>query len=115
MRFKSATAALTGVFVLAGCASATIGLRSTAPPPMQGALPPGGSYSSAAIHAEASPNAYFSLLFLGYVAAGIQDNYPGWSYGPAWRKPPQLAEDRAITERDCSRPMDAPSANLRCK
>ena len=82
---------------------------------MQGALPSGGSYNSAAIHAEASPNAYFSLLFLGYVAAGIQDNYQAWSYGSAWRKPPPLAADRAIAERDCSRPMDAPSANLRCK
>jgi hypothetical protein len=115
MRFKSATAALTGAVLSAGCASATIGLRSTVPPSMQGALPSAGSYSSAAIHAEASPNAYFSLLFLGYIAAGIQDNYPGWSYGSAWRKPPPLAEDRAITERDCSRPMEAPSANLRCK
>jgi hypothetical protein len=115
MRFKSATAALAGVLLLAGCAGATIGLRSTVPPSMQGAPPSGGSYNSAAIHAEASPNAYFSLLFLGYIAAGIQDNYPGLSYGPGWRKSPPLAEDRAIIERDCSRPMDAPSANLRCR
>lgn len=115
MRSVSTIVVLLTAALLAGCASTTIGLRSTVPPSTQGVLPSGVSYSSAAIHVEASPNAYFSLLFLGYAAAGIQDKYPGWSYGDAWRKPPQLAEDRTITERDCSRPMDAPSANLRCK
>jgi hypothetical protein len=116
MKFPWAFAALTTAILFAGCASSTIGLRTTAAPSMRGSAPaPGSSYSSAAIHAELSPNGYFGLLFLGYVAAGVQDNYFSWNYGSASRPPPPLAEDRAITERDCSRPMERPSANLRCK
>ena len=114
MTFKLASAVLAGAALLVGCAGARVGLGSSAPPSMRGSAPPAGtSYTSAVIHAEASPNVYFGLLFLGYFAIGVQDDYPG--SGPARRNPPQLAEDRAIAERDCSRPMDAPSANLRCK
>lgn len=116
MKFASAIAALITAMLLAGCAGTTIGLHGTNSPSLGGSAPAAGSsYSSAAIHAELRPNAYFGLLFLGAIAAGIHDNYLRWSYGPAWRKPPQLAEDRAIAERDCSRPMERPSANLRCK
>lgn len=114
MRLKLATALLAGAALLAGCASARVGLSSFAPPSMHGSAPPAGtSYTSAVMHAEARPNVYFGLLFLGYFAIGVQDDYPG--LGPARRSPPQLDAERAIAERDCSRPMDAPSANLRCK
>ncbi|MGP1679470.1 MAG: hypothetical protein ACTS6J_20230 [Burkholderiales bacterium] len=116
MKFRSAIAVLITAIALAGCASTTIGLRSTNAPSMRGGAPvAGSSYSSAAIHAEVNSNAYFALFFLGFIAAGVQENYPSRSDGPAWRKPPQLAEDRAIAERDCSLPMAQPSANLRCK
>jgi len=116
MTFKLAIAVLAGATLLAGCASARVGLSSSAPPSMRGSVPPAGtSYTSAVIHAEASPNVYFGLLFLGYFAIGVQDDYRGSGSGSARRNPPQLAEDRAIAERDCSRPMDTPSANLRCK
>ena len=67
------------------------------------------------VHAELNSNAYFGLLFLGYFAAGAEDSRMSSSDGPGWRKPPQLAADRAIVERDCSQPMSTPSANLRCK
>lgn len=111
-----AIAASITAIALAGCANTSVGLRTGAPSSMRGSGPaPGSAYSSAAIHAEVSTNAYFGLLFLGYAAAGVHDGYPSWSGGPAWRKPPQMAEGRAIVERDCSRPMEAPSANLRCK
>jgi len=116
MKFASAIAALITAILFAGCAGTTIGLHGTNSPSLGGGAPAAGSsYGSAAIHAELRPNAYFGLLFLGVIAAGIHDNYLRWSDGPAWRKPPQLAEDRAIAVRDCSRPMERPSANLRCK
>lgn len=108
--------ALIGASLLAGCASTTIGLRTTNSPSMPGsAAPPGSSYSSVAIQADVSPNAYFGLVFLGYVMAGIQDNYLRWSRGSSWHKPPALAEGRAIVEQDCSQPLERPHANLRCK
>lgn len=116
MKFASTLAALIVAVLLSGCASTQISLRSGSAAPTRSSAPvPGSSYSSAAIHAEARPNAYFALLFLGYFAAGVQDSYLRWNYGPAWRDPPQLAGDRAIAEHDCSRPMQRPSANLRCK
>jgi len=117
MKFKLAIAVLATFPLLTGCAGATIGLRSTHSPSMERSAPQPGSYSygSAAIQADVRPNAFFGTMFLGYMMTGIQDDYLSWGSGPAWRKPPQMAEGRAIVERDCSRPMEAPSANLRCK
>ena len=116
MKFMRTPAVLFTAALFAGCAGGTIGVRSGTAPSLRGSAPaPGTSYSSAAIRAEVNSNAYFGLLFLGAFAAGVEDDYLSWRYGPERRKPPQLAEDRAIAERDCSRPMAAPSANLRCK
>jgi hypothetical protein len=116
MRFKSAVAALTTTVLLAGCASTTIGLRSTNSPSMPGSAPaPGSSYSSAAIQADVTPGAFFGLVFLGYLVAGVQDDYLRWRNGSSSRKPPELAESRAVTERDCSQPLGPLYANLRCK
>src|ERR1700690_510978 len=118
MKFGLATAALVGAGLLAGCATATIGLRSTNSTPIGGGvLPPGGSYSSGAIQADLDvpPGAFIGVLLLGYLAAGVHGDYLNWGYARAARESPQLAEDRAIAERDCSRPMEAPSANLRCR
>jgi hypothetical protein len=111
-----AIAALLAAIALAGCAHTAVGLRAGSPATAGGGTPaPGSAYRSAAVHVEASPNAYFGLLFLGYVAAGVHGSYQRGSDPPAWREPPQLAEGRAIVERDCSQPMETPSANLRCK
>lgn len=116
MRFKSASAALLCAVLLGGCAGARIGLRSEAPPSMRGGAPAAGSsYSSASIQVGATPNAYFSLLFLGYFVAGVQNSYLDWRHGPARRAAPPLTPDRSIAERDCTRPMAQPSANLRCR
>lgn len=109
-------AALISALLLAGCAGTKVGLRSGSSASMRGSEPaPGTSYSSAVIHAELGPNAYFGLLFFGLFAAGVQDDYLSGSYGPWGRKPPQLAEDRAIAERDCTKPLEPTGANLRCK
>jgi hypothetical protein len=115
MRFKSASAALLCFMLLAGCGGARIGLRSEAAPALRGAPAAGTSYSSATISAQVEANAYFGLLFLGVYAIGAHDDSPGWRHGAAGREPPPLAADRSVVERDCSRPMVLPSANLRCK
>jgi hypothetical protein len=115
VKSKLAIAASTPL-LLAACAGTTIGLDNSNAPLVRGGAPaPGSFYNAASIHAELRPNAYFGLFFLGYVAAGAQDNYSSWNYGPAGRKPPQLAEERTVAERDCSQPMELPSANLRCR
>ena len=108
-------AAVLAVLAVSGCASSRVSLGSDAPASMRGAPPAGASYSTVSIHAEARPNAYFGLLLFGYAVAGMHETYSGEGGAAGERRPPQLAEDRAIAERDCSRPMQLPSANLRCK
>jgi hypothetical protein len=100
---------------LAGCAGTAVGLRSTNSPPFGGgAPPPGSAYSTASIQAEVRPGLYLGLMFLGYVLTGIQDNYRRWSHGFASGPAPEMAEDRIVVERDCSRPLGPLYANLRC-
>ena len=118
MKFSLAIAALIGAGLLAGCAGATINLGSANSPSFgNGVPPPGSSYSSGsvAIQTDVTPGAFIGLLLLGYVAAGVPDQFPGWRYSRAGRDTPPLDQDRAIAERDCSQPMRQPSANLRCK
>jgi hypothetical protein len=116
MRFKPAIAALTISLLLAGCAGTTIGLRSTNSPSMPGSTPaPGSAYNSAALQADVTPGAFLGLVFLGYLAVGVQDEYLRWRDGSSSRKPPELAEGRAVAERDCSQPLGPLYANLRCK
>lgn len=117
MKFKLAIATVLSL-LLAGCAGASIDLRSTNSPTLPGSTPPlGSSYShgSMAIQAEVSPGAYFGMIFLGYMMTGMQDNFRGWNDGYFSRKPPELAEDRAVAERDCSQPLGPLQSNLRCK
>jgi hypothetical protein len=33
----------------------------------------------------------------------------------AWRPAPKMAEDRPISEQDCSQPIAVPGANLKCR
>jgi hypothetical protein len=118
MKFQRAIAATSIAILLAGCAGANIGMRTgNTPPPGGSALPPGNaySYSSVNVQADVSPGAYFGLAFLGYMLIGIQDNFRSWGYGVYSPRPPALAEDRAVAERDCSQPLEPLSANLRCK
>jgi hypothetical protein len=116
VKSTSAIAALITAIALAGCAHTSVGVRASSPASTSTGAPAAGSaYSPAGIRVHAGPNVYFGLIFLGYVAAGVHDNYLRSSGGPAWREPPQLAEGRAIAERDCSLPMETPSANLRCR
>ena len=116
MRIKLALAALIAAVLLPGCASSTFSLRTTNSPSIPtGTLPPVSSYSSLAIQADVSPGAYIGALLFGYLLAGFRDDYRNWRYGRSWRTPPELDKDRSIAERDCSQPMEPPSANLRCK
>lgn len=118
MKLKPAAALVIASTLSVGCASTTIGLRSSNAPSLGvSAPPPGSSYSqgSVALQADVSPGAFFGLMFLGYVMGGIEDNYRRWAHGASARRPPEMAEDRAVVERDCSQPLGPLYANLRCK
>jgi hypothetical protein len=102
--------------LLAGCAGGNVGLRAGDSSLVRSAAPPpGNSYSYAAVQAEAAPNAYFGVLFLGSFLLGMQDEYrlrDGRAYA---RKPPELDAGRSIAERDCTQPLGPLEGNLRCK
>ncbi len=116
MKFKLAIAVAVIPILLTGCANTAIGLRSTNSPSLPGNTPASGSfYNSAAIQAEVTPGAFFGLVFLGYLVSGVHEDYLRWRYGSSSRKPQELAEDRAVVERDCSQPLGPLYANLRCK
>ena len=116
MNPKASIAALIAAVLLAGCANSSVSLRTTNSPSIApNTLAPVSSYSSVAIQADVSPGAYFSALLFGYLLARFQDDYRNARHGSSWRTPPELDKDRNIAERDCSQPMDPPTANLRCK
>lgn len=114
MKFELAVTAAIALPLLTACAGTTIGLNNTNAPLARGGAPaPGSFYNAASIHAELRPNSYFGLFFLGYLAAGAEDEYlhRRKSHGAV----PQMDSGREIAERDCSQPMERPSANLRCR
>ncbi|TAK72386.1 MAG: hypothetical protein EPO19_02070 [Betaproteobacteria bacterium] len=116
MKFKSAIAVVGTTLMLTACAGTAIGLRSTNSPSIPGSTPAiGSSYGSAAIQADVTPGAFFGLVLLGHLVSGVHEDYLRWRYGSSSRKPPELAEDRTIAERDCSQPLGPLYANLRCK
>jgi hypothetical protein len=108
-------ASLLAAVALAGCAGGDIGVRSGDASAYHGSPPPGTSYSTASVRAEVSPGAYLGMVFLGSVIFGMQDDARSRRYGYFSRQPPELAEGRAIAERDCSRPLGPMVENLRCK
>lgn len=115
MKVKSAVAALTATVLLAGCASTTIAVRSTNSPSLGSAPAPGVSYSALSINADVTPGAYLGLILLGYLVAGVQNDFQRMSGSASWREAPGLAADRAVAERDCREPLGQIYENLRCK
>ena len=107
-------AALLVPMLFAGCGSANVGLRAGDSTLMRSPASPGTSYSYAAVQAEANPNAYFGMLFLGSFLLGVQGEFrhQDQRYG---RKPPEMASGRSVVERDCSKPLEQLEANLRCR
>ena len=114
MKFRRLTVALVIPVLLAACGAANVGLRAGDPSLMRSAAAPGTSYSYAAVRAEANPNAWFGMLFLGSFLFGVQGDNRHWDQRASGRKPPEMAEGRSVAERDCSKPLGPLEANLRC-
>ena len=119
MEYMNLTRVIAALFmagVLAGCAGGSAGLRAGATSSIRANAPqPGSSYGAASVQVHGSPNAYFGAILLGPVIFGIDDDYRRAGAGPSWRKPPPMAEGRAIAERDCTKPLGPIEGNLRCK
>ena len=86
---------------LAGCANSTWQFSSGGAP--QPVAPSGGLSASTA-----SGNWFATLLTFGLI------NYAMSGGAPFYAAPP-MDPDRRVVEHDCSKPIEDPAANLRCR
>ena len=65
--------------------------------------------------------AVVALAGCAYGYSGTGGGYVQYRSSPlmlwedAWRPAPTMAADRPISEQDCTRPIAAPGANLKCR
>jgi len=89
-------AAALGAAALAGCASSSGSVVSD-----------GGLHASVTIPISATAaNVIAAVGIVGLLAAGN-------NVSPA--RPAPMLEDRTINEQDCTRPLEQPTANLKCR
>jgi hypothetical protein len=119
MRAAAVCLALCG---LSACSNAVVkaSFNSNFLPPAPAAV--SGSQASVRVVSTGGGAAFASMLFLGALMSVEDSRYgPGSSssmyfYDGFWSPPvPGLDPDRAISEQDCSRPVDLTGGNLRCK
>lgn len=111
------------LLLLAGCSHVTIDASSSTS--VAGAVPPAGtsvSGGAASVHVESASLA--ALIIAGmFVAAAIDDAreprpFPSFSTFADWfRGAPrrEMSPGRPVSERDCTKPLDELSGNLKCR
>ena len=112
-------ASLLSVAALAGCASQTYVAIDTGGSTVT-AVPPGTAATSSTVVVTATGTSaawvFASVAFLGFAFYGhelaLWDDPRGLDGTPL---APPLAPDRVVHEQDCSKPIENPRANLRCK
>ena len=108
--FSRAAAAVATAFALGGCAGVeTATAVSTGGPIVAPCVDcvisgPLGLYASVGI-STAAANAIVYTMF------GAMFLYDGLN----WRPPPEMDERRTVHEQDCTKPLENPAANLKCK
>ncbi len=108
-RFRHA-ALLAAALALPGCAGVQTATAVSYGGPLVGPCVdcvvsgPAGLYASVGIGAAAA-NAIVYTMF------GAMILYDGLG----WRPPPAMDENRTVHEQDCTRPIENPGANLRCR
>jgi len=112
-------ALLLAAAALSGCATESytyISAGARAPTTLP---PPGTSVYSGYVNVSAASSSAWALAgiaLLGFVFHGYQNGYWDDTRGYVGRESvPELAPDRVIHEQDCSKPIENPRANLRCK
>lgn len=105
-------ALLLAVAALSGCATESytyISAGARAPTTLP---PPGTTVYSGYVNVSAASSSAWALAgiaLLGFVFHGHQNGY--WDD----RYVPELAPGRLVHEQDCSKPIENPLANLRCR
>jgi hypothetical protein len=112
-------ALLSALTVLQGCATQSVTSINTGGYTVT-SVPVGGSGYASSVNAYvASSSAWGALagiVLLGYAFHGPHSGVwlPGSGFEDT-RPAPPMAPDRVINEQDCSKPIENPFANLRCK
>lgn len=104
---------LSATVLLAGCA-ANLGFQvgNTGKSATQPSVGPGGAFSSSAVNARFGEGGNFGAI----LGVGILGTLFGRDERAAeGRIPPGLDSARRVNEQDCSKAVENPSANLRCK
>ena len=104
---------LAATALLAGC-TANLGFQvgNTGKSATQPSVGPGGAFSSSAVNARFGEGGNFgAILGVGVLGAlfGREQR------GAEGRNPPAFDSTRQVNEQDCSKAIENPSANLRCK
>lgn len=93
---------------LPGClASFGMQVGNVGAPATQPSVGPGGSFSSGGVSARISDGpALGALIGVGVLSA---------LFGGEQRRPPELDASRRVHEQDCTKAVEEPEANLRCR
>lgn len=86
---------------LGGCANSTWQISAGGPGLPPGSPPPGGS----ATVTTTSTGALFALGLFGVLTSG----------GTPFYAVPPMDPERRVVEQDCTKPIEEPGANLRCR
>jgi len=113
-------ACLLAAAVLSGCATQSYTNISAGARAVTAVPPPGTTTYSGYVNISAASSsaagALAGIALLGFVFHGLgQDDWGGRRDFFGREYVPELAPDRVVHEQDCSKPIEKPSANLRCK
>jgi hypothetical protein len=115
-----ALASVLAVAVLTGCAAHSYTHISAGARAVTAVPPPGTSSYSGYVNISAASSsaaaALAGIALLGFVFHGYEQGYWDDRRGFVARDyVPELAADRVVHEQDCSKPIENPTANLRCR
>ncbi len=108
------------VAALSGCAAQSYTHISAGARAVSSVPPPGTSRYSGYVNVSAASSsaaaALAGIAILGFVFHGYQQD--DWNENRGFLRRdvvPELAADRVVHEQDCSKPIENPTANLRCR
>ena len=111
------------LLLVAGCSHVSIDARTNTS--AAGAVPPPGtSVTSGGASVSIHSHSLAALIIAGMFMAAAIDHareerpFPSFSGFADWFRgtpPRELSPDRPVSERDCTKPMDELSGNLKCR
>ena len=101
------------VALVPGClASLGLQIGNTSAPATQPTVGPGGSISSSNVNLRVTDGSSIAgPAWAALVGTGVL----GVLFGGKERRAPELDASRAVHAQDCTRPLENPAANLRCR